>query len=77
MTRRRWPMRSRRTMSSRRCSASRRSGCRSAAASSSARAISAPICRRRRPQEERARAERHSNAQAVIAETALLDFLEA
>ena len=47
------------------------------AASSSARAISAPICRRRRPQEERARAGRHSTAEAVIAETALLDFLYA
>ena len=51
--------------------------CRSAAASSSARAISAPICRRRRPQEERAHAGRHSTAQAVITETALLDFLDA
>jgi 2-polyprenyl-6-methoxyphenol hydroxylase-like FAD-dependent oxidoreductase len=30
-----------------------------------------------RTQEEQARSERHSNAQAVITETALLDFLEA
>ena len=44
-------------------------------ASSSARAISAPICRRRRRQEERARAGRHSTDAAVIEETAVLDFL--
>ena len=41
--------RSRSTMSHRRCNASRRRGFRSGSASSSVRAISAPICRRRRP----------------------------
>ena len=45
------------------------------AASSSAPAISAPICRRPRREEERARAGRHSTDEAVIAETAVLDFL--
>ena len=74
-TRRRWPRRlQREPMSRARSSVSRRRGCRKITASSSARAISAPICRRRRTQEEQARAGRHSDDAAVIAETAVLDF---
>ncbi len=61
--------------SSRRCSASRRRGCRSGSASSSARAISAPICRRRRPPRSAPARSATAFPEAVLAETAVLDFL--
>ena len=63
------------TMSKPRCAASRRSACRTTKKSSSAPAISAPICRRRRPPKNAPVPRATAFREAVLAETAVLDFL--
>ena len=75
-TRRRSQQRSRATKS-KTLPLSRRSACRRTTVSSNARATSAPICRRRKARRSATRSARHGIPEAVLAETAVLDFLDA